>query len=147
MRLHISLIYMLLMLAAFPALATEATSPVGFWKNISDKTNKAEAIIQIWEENGELHGKLAKIFDPKEATCTACKGSKKDKPLIGLEIIWGVKKNGDEWTGGEILDPSSGDIYSVKMSLAEQGQQLKVRGFLGISLFGRTQTWLRDQSQ
>ncbi|PHV10778.1 DUF2147 domain-containing protein [Chitinimonas sp. BJB300] len=144
MRLHAILAFGLLLLDTGPVLA-DVNSPVGSWKNISDKTKKVEAVIQIWEENGELHGKLTKLFESKETNCTACKGDKQNKPLLGLEIIWGVRKNGDEWTGGEILDPSSGDIYSVKMRLAEQGQQLKVRGFLGISLFGRTQTWLRDQ--
>ncbi|GAB3245980.1 DUF2147 domain-containing protein [Chitinimonas naiadis] len=123
----------------------DTNSPVGSWKNISDKTKKVEAVIQIWEEGGELKGKLVKLFDPKENICSACKGEKKNKPLVGLEIIWGVKKDGDEWNGGKILDPDSGDVYSVKMQMAEGGQQLKVRGFMGFALLGRTQTWLRDQ--
>ncbi|HEY9103743.1 DUF2147 domain-containing protein [Chitinimonas sp.] len=134
-----------LMALGMAAAQADALSPVGNWKNISDKTKKVEAVIQIWEEGGEYKGKLVKLFDSKETTCSACKGDKQNKPLLGLEIIWGVKKDGDEWNGGKILDPNSGDIYSVKMSLAEGGQQLKVRGFMGFSLLGRTQIWLRDQ--
>ncbi|QNM97967.1 DUF2147 domain-containing protein [Chitinimonas koreensis] len=133
----------LVALAATAALA-DAT-PVGTWKNVSDKTGKPEALIQIWDEGGVLHGKLVKLFDSKDTLCTKCKGDKKNKPLIGLEIIWGVKQDGDEWNGGKILDPDNGDIYSVKMETADGGQKLKVRGFMGFSLLGRTQTWLREQ--
>lgn len=133
----------LLTLATTLALA-DSNSPVGNWKNISDKTNKPEAIIQIWEESGELHGKLIKLFDQKETLCKACKDDKKDKPLIGLEILWGLKKDGQEWEGGKILDPDNGTIYSAKLALIEGGQKLKVRGFLGFSLFGRSQIWVRD---
>lgn len=132
-----------LILSAGTAYA-DSQSPVGNWKNISDKTGKTEAIIQIWEENGELRGKLSRLFEPKETVCSACKGDKQNKPLLGMEIIWGVKRKGEEWGGGKILDPNSGDIYSVKMSLAEGGRQLKVRGFMGFALLGRTQTWLRE---
>jgi uncharacterized protein (DUF2147 family) len=130
--------------AGISAHAADANSPVGLWKNVSDKTGKPEAIIQIWEEGGELKGKLVKLFDPKNTICTACPDQKKDKPLIGLEIIWGVHHDGDVWDGGRILDPDSGDVYKVKMSLTDAGQKLNVRGFIGFSLLGRTQTWLRE---
>ena len=143
MHLTRPLLASLLALAISPAFA-DANSPIGNWKNISDKTNKPEAIIQIWEENGELKGKLTKLFESKETLCTACKGDKKNKPLIGLEVIWGVKKDGDEWAGGKIMDPDNGDIYSVKLALADGGQKLKVRGYMGFSLLGRTQTWVRE---
>ena len=134
------------LLLGLSAHAADANSPVGFWKNVSDKTGKAEAIIQIWEEGGELKGKLVKLFDPKDTVCSACRDDKKNKPLVGLEIIWGVHRDGDAWDGGRILDPDSGDIYKVKMSLAEAGQKLNVRGFIGFSLLGRTQTWVREAS-
>ncbi|QDQ24889.1 DUF2147 domain-containing protein [Chitinimonas arctica] len=144
MRATLPLLRLLLAVTSCMALA-DASSPVGNWMNISDKTKKAEAVIQIWEEKGELHGKLTKLLDSKDTLCTSCKDERKNKPLIGLEIIWGVKKDGDIWSGGKILDPDSGDIYSVKMELADGGQKLKVRGFMGFSLLGRTQTWVREQ--
>ncbi|MBV8657715.1 MAG: DUF2147 domain-containing protein [Burkholderiales bacterium] len=127
-----------------PAHAADADSPIGYWRNVSDKTGKVEAIIQIWEERGEYKGKLIKLFESKDTVCSHCHDDKKDKPLIGLEIIWGVHQDGDEWNGGRILDPESGDVYKVKMTMADGGQKLNVRGFIGFSLLGRTQTWLRD---
>jgi uncharacterized protein (DUF2147 family) len=127
-----------------PCLA-EPLSPVGYWKTFSDKDNTAESIVQIREEGGELRGRLVKLFDSTETVCSACPGDKRDKPLIGLEIMWGAKKSGDEWKGGKILDPDSGDIYGLVLSLANHGEQLRVRGFIGFSLFGRTQLWLREK--
>ena len=69
----------------------------------------------------------------------------KDQPLIGLMILWSLKKNGDEYAGGEILDPASGKVYKSKMRLIEGGKKLDVRGYVGVPMFGRTQTWLREE--
>ncbi|WP_269532101.1 DUF2147 domain-containing protein [Chitinimonas sp. BJYL2] len=132
-------------LLALTAPLALADSPVGIWKNVSDKTGKVEALIEISDVKGELRGKLVKLMDPKETVCKECPGDKKNAPLMGLEIIWGVKKDGDEWAGGKILDPNNGKIYSVKMALLEAGKKLEVRGFLGFSLLGRSQVWHRDQ--
>ena len=121
------------------------TSPVGFWQTIDDKTNEPKAIVEIKENNGILTGAIVKTF-PKsgdKTTCDACPGGKKDKPFIGMEIIWDLKKDGDEYVGGSILDPKNGKTYKAKMSLVENGEKLKVRGFIGFSLLGRTQTWNR----
>ena len=136
---------MLTLTLGMPARAADSGSPVGYWMNVSDKTGKAEGVIQIWEDKGEYHGKLVKLFDPKDTVCTKCEDDKKNKPLIGLEIIWGVHRDGDLWDGGKILDPDSGEIYRVKLEMADGGQKLKVRGFIGFALLGRTQTWTREQ--
>ncbi|MEF9942731.1 MAG: DUF2147 domain-containing protein, partial [Burkholderiaceae bacterium] len=77
--------------------------------------------------------------------CDQCSGARKDQPVIGMTILWGLKNEGDEWTGGEILDPKNGKTYKAKAKLVDGGKKLEVRGFLGISLFGRTQTWVREQ--
>jgi uncharacterized protein (DUF2147 family) len=136
-----------LMLA--PNLAAAAGSPAGTWRSIDDKTKQERSIIKITEENGELRGVVEKIFDQPDDDpahlCKECKDERKDKPIVGMTILWGLKKDGDAWTGGEILDPKNGKIYRCKMTLSEDGKSLNVRGFIGISLIGRTQTWLRQE--
>ena len=97
---------------------------------------------------GTFTGKVSKILVPgdENKTCTKCTDDRKDQPIKGLTILTGLKPNGNNnWDGGQILDPENGKVYSAKMSLSEDGQKLNVRGFLGISLLGRTQTWVREQ--
>jgi uncharacterized protein (DUF2147 family) len=135
-------------LMAVSAVAV-AGSPVGTWRSIDDETQQQRSIISITEENGELKGVVEKIFDqpgdPPGHLCEQCKDERKDKPIIGMTILWGMKQAGDAWTGGQILDPKSGKIYRCTITLSEDGKSLHVRGFIGISLIGRTQTWLRQQ--
>jgi uncharacterized protein (DUF2147 family) len=121
-----------------------AQTPVGTWQNIDDETGKPKAHIEIYEMNGVLYGKIVKLINPDEPNpkCTKCPGEFKDKPVEGLQIMWGLKKDGNEYTGGKILDPKSGNIYSCKIELLGP-DKLKVRGFLGVSLLGRTQYWYR----
>ena len=129
-------------------LACAAGSPVGTWRSIDDKTKLERSIIRITEENGELKGVVEKVFDQPgddpAHLCKDCKGERKDKPIVGMTILSGMKKEGDAWAGGEILDPKNGKTYRCKMTLSEDGKSLKVRGFIGISLIGRTQTWHRE---
>jgi len=136
-------------LMAASNLTAAADSPVGTWRSIDDKTKQARSIIKIAEENGELKGVVEKLFDQPgddpAHLCKECKGERKDKPIIGMTILWGLKKDGNAWAGGEILDPHNGKIYRCKMTLSEDGKSLNVRGFIGISLLGRTQTWWREQ--
>jgi len=101
------------------------------------------------EVNGEYQGKVEKIFpkpgedaDPK---CEKCDGARHNQPVIGMTILWGLKKQGDEYEGGEILDPESGKVYRAKMKLDGEGEKLNVRGFIGVALLGRTQTWVRNE--
>jgi uncharacterized protein (DUF2147 family) len=138
---------MVLMCLAGGALAED--SPVGRWRTIDDKTGKERSIIVVQEANGELSGVVEQIFsqpdDDPQHLCKECSGERKNKSVIGMTILWGLKRKGDEWGGGEILDPKNGKIYRCKMTLAEGGTKLNVRGFIGVSLLGRTQTWLREQ--
>jgi uncharacterized protein (DUF2147 family) len=124
-------------------------SPVGKWKTISDEDGKPRAIIEIVENNGVYEGFIRERFprsdDDPEGKCRDCPGQFKDQPIIGMRNLWGLKKEGKEYKGGEILDPKKGKIYKAKMSLSEDGKTLKVRGFIGVSLIGRTQTWLREE--
>lgn len=132
----------------FSAFAENSISPVGYWKTIDDATNEPRAIVEIKEVEGKLFGNIIKTF-PKEGDkteCTECSGDKKNKPIVGLEIIWDLKKDGDEYTGGHILDPKNGKTYKAKIAVIENGEKLKVRGFIGFSLLGRTQTWLKSSA-
>lgn len=134
---------------AAPNVWSDELSPVGLWKNIDDESGKARSLIRITEVNGELSGKIEKLFleageapDPK---CDKCTDSRKDQPILGMVFMSGLKKNGNEYSGGEILDPHNGKVYKSKMEMIDGGKKLKVRGFVGISLFGRSQTWLRQE--
>jgi uncharacterized protein (DUF2147 family) len=124
-------------------------TPVGVWHTVDDNTNEVRAEIKIVEKEGVLSGFVVKSFDKdtKESTvCEDCKDDRKGKPIIGLEIIRGVKKEGNEllWAGGgKILDPENGKEYTVRMVPQEDGKKLRVRGYIGP--FYRTQVWLRAQ--
>lgn len=122
-------------------------TPVGTWKTIDDATGKAKSLVAISETDGKLHGKVVKLFDPSKPnpTCEKCEGERKDQPIMGMEILWGLKKDGDQWDGGQILDPENGKVYGAKLSMADHGDKLDVRGFIGFSLLGRTQTWIREE--
>lgn len=124
------------------------TTPVGTWRNIDDKTGEAKAEIRIVENGGVVSGnivrRLAKDAKP-DAKCEECRDERKDKPIDGLEIIRGAKKDPDEnvWRGGKILDPENGREYTLRLTPIEGGRRLEVRGSIGP--FGRTQTWVRVQ--
>jgi uncharacterized protein (DUF2147 family) len=131
------------------AVADTAT-PAGVWRTIDDKTRKERSLIRIVENNGVYTGKVEKILNPQpdddpNNLCRKCEGERKDKPVIGMTILWGLKKDGDHWSGGEILDPKNGKIYRARMKLVDGGRKLEVRGFIGISLLGRSQTWQREE--
>lgn len=131
-----------LLLATQAALAATAA---GTWKTIDDETKQAKSLVEISEApNGELSGKVIKLFNNPEAVCDKCDGVQKGKPIVGLTIMSGLKKDGEGWENGKILDPKSGKLYSAKAKLIEGGKKLEVRGFLGISLLGRTQVWERQ---
>ena len=132
------------LLMCLPVLAAES-SPLGLWKTIDDKTHQTRGVIRLFEKDGAIFGKIEASYDPKEAgeICEKCDGDRKNKPIIGLLVMRDMKKRGSEYAGGDILDPESGWIYKCKMSLADGGKKLIVRGFLGLSMLGRSQTWLR----
>src|SRR5580658_7535417 len=123
-------------------------SPVGRWKTIDDLTGKAKSVVLIWEEGGKLFGRVQKLVDPDpkdpNPTCDGCAGAQKGKPVVGMRILWDLQKDGDGWSGGTILDPATGKTYKCLLSVEEGGTKLKVRGFIGISMLGRTQYWLRE---
>ncbi len=128
-------------------LSAQAVSAEGLWKTISDRTGKATSIVKIWIENDKLFGKVDRLFrkpgqDPNPI-CTKCSGARKDQPIKGLTILWELTRDEDEWNGGYILDPDNGETYRCIVKVGENGDQLHVRGYIGFSLFGRTQVWHR----
>lgn len=134
-----------LALARLASAGSDPASPVGLWRTISDKTGKPAAIVEISEKNGEYVGRIVKLLekDP-DSVCDKCTDARKGQPIVGMVFLSGLKADGDEYTGGEILDPAEGKVYRAKMRLAEGGTRLLVRGFIGFSLLGRTQTWQRE---
>jgi uncharacterized protein (DUF2147 family) len=134
----------ILSLEARPDVAVER-SPAGLWKTFDDRTHKARGTIRIYEENGTLSGRIESSFKPEEQTerCDKCSGDRKDAPIIGLVVMRGMRKEGSEYAGGDILDPETGSIYKCRLTLGSDGEKLFVRGYLGLSFFGRTQTWIR----
>lgn len=142
-----------LLLGAGAVSASDTSTPVGTWKQVDDVTGKVKSIIQISETNGELQGKVTQLLnrstediarDGQEPKCVKCDGARKDQPIVGMTIMWGVRKDGDVWDGGRILDPKSGRIYKVKLTLEDGGQKLDVHGYIGFALLGRSQTWERQ---
>jgi len=122
---------------------------VGRWKTVDDATGQVTSLVVIWEVNGKLYGRIEKLVhsDPHDPDprCSRCEGEAKDKPLVGLRILWDLERNGNQWSGGNVLDPDNGRQYRCSVAVESGGRKLKVRGFLGFSLIGRTQYWLRDE--
>ncbi|RRJ91986.1 DUF2147 domain-containing protein [Paenimyroides tangerinum] len=120
-----------------------AQSVIGKWKTIDDETGKPKSIVEISEKDGKIYGKVIEILtENKTAICSKCEGTNKNKPIKGLTIITGLKKDGSEYNGGKILDPTSGKEYKCMMKLNGK-DKLDVRGYVGIQALGRTQTWIR----
>lgn len=119
-------------------------SVIGKWKTIDDETGKPVAIVDIYEMRGKIYGKVIEVFNPKNKTrvCENCSGSDKDKPIVGLTVIKGLTKEGNEYTNGKILDPKSGRLYKCFIEL-DGSEKLKVRGYIGFALLGRSQIWHR----
>ena len=138
-------IYLLISLSS---LVYADSSPVGLWKTIDDSTGKPRSLIRISDKNGELIATIEKgllATDSPNDVCDQCTGERKDKPLIGMVIMNGMKAKGNTFEGGHILDPDNGETYQCKIKLDSTGKQLEVRGFIGISLLGRSQTWVREE--
>ncbi len=130
-------------LTAFAALSMQAQTVTGKWKTIDDETGKPKSIVEITENNGKIYGKVIEILtDKKEAKCDKCPGEDKGKPIKGLTIIKGLKKDGSSYSGGTITDPGTGKEYKCALKL-NGADKLDVRGYVGIQALGRTQTWVR----
>ena len=136
-------------LFAFAGAAFAQATPAGLWKTIDDNTGKERSLIRISEAAGVYTGRIEKTLDPDAtpgAVCEKCTDERKDKPMIGLVLIRNIKQNADDknlFDGGDIVDPDNGKIYKLRLKPVDGGKKLEVRGYIGMPLLGRTQTWNR----
>jgi uncharacterized protein (DUF2147 family) len=116
------------------------------WNTISDVDGRPTAVVELRQENGEYVGVVRALLVPADhddSICGKCSGALHNQPVIGMEILRHMRPDGDEWSGGEILDPESGKTYRARMKLIDGGRRLVIRGYIGRPLFGRSQTWVR----
>lgn len=126
------------------AQSSPAQSILGKWKTIDDISGKEKGVVEIYERDGKYFARITEIFDPAHRfkKCSLCCCEEKDKPLMGLVIIKDLKKDDDEYNGGEVLDPKNGKYYDCYIKLVNN-DKLKIRGYIGVTLLGRTQYWYR----
>ncbi|MBI9041404.1 DUF2147 domain-containing protein [Lutibacter sp.] len=135
-------VLLLVTLGLFLTFSSNAQSIFGKWKTIDDETGKEKSIVEIYNVNGKVYAKVLQVLEKgkEDKVCDLCKGDKKNKPVKGMVIIDGLTKDGDEWNDGKILDPKTGKEYKCYITL-ENNTKLKVRGYIGFALIGRTQYW------
>lgn len=134
-------------LGVVPA-AAQGLSPEGRWRTIDDKSGLAKSIVNLKIVNGELQGIIERVFVPpakeERPVCTPCPGEFDKQQIIGMRFLWGLKNMGEWFDGGRVFDPDVAKTYRAKVRVVEGGKKLEIRGYIGFSLLGRTQTWLRE---
>jgi uncharacterized protein (DUF2147 family) len=139
---------MVIWMSVTPLCVLAQRTPTGFWNTISDEDGRPTAVVEIREVGGEVIGTVRSLLVPasaEDSVCGKCPGDRKGQRIVGMDIVRHMRQTGDsEWGGGEILDPESGKTYKATMKLVDGGAKLVVRGYIGFSLFGRSQTWLRQ---
>lgn len=124
--------------------ALQSQTIFGKWHSTNEENGEIDSVVEVYQKNGKAFAKVVKIMDPKrqDILCDLCKGEQKNTPILGLNILTGLEKDGDEWSGGKILDPRNGKEYQCYIKL-ETPNKLKLRGYIGISLLGKTAYWTR----
>lgn len=133
-----------LVLLCSGTISLQAQSIFGEWKTIDDETGNEKSIVEVYQENGKAYAVIKQLLEKgkENKVCENCKGTNKNKPIKGMVIINGLSKDGSEWNGAKILDPKTGKEYKCYITL-EDNNKLKVRGYIGFALIGRTQYWTR----
>lgn len=133
-----------LLIALIITYSGYSQSIFGKWNSFNEDTNEIESVIEVYQKDNKAYAKIIEITDPerKDATCIKCKGKRKNQKILGMDILTGLKKDDDEWSGGKILDPKNGKEYKCYIKLKDPNT-LKLRGYIGISLIGRTAIWKR----
>jgi uncharacterized protein (DUF2147 family) len=137
-------IFLAILFVFASVVVSNAQSIFGKWKTIDDETGNEKSIVEIYNVDGKAYAKVLQLLEKgkENKICDKCKGDKKNKPIKGMQIINGLSKDDDEWNDGKILDPKTGKEYKCYITL-EEPNKLKVRGYIGFSLLGRTQYWYR----
>ncbi len=139
-----------LLIATCEIAAAQSPSIEGRWRTIDDKTGAAKSIVVIRIVNDEAQGIVERVFAPpapnEHPMCDGCPGELNGKPIVGMRVMWGFRQNGSDWEGGRVFDPEGKKTYRGKVRVVDNGRKLELRGFVGIPLFGRTQTWVREQA-
>lgn len=135
-----------LLLVLIIPIVMSAQDVVGQWKTIDDETGEARSVVEIYKKDGKVYGRVVELLNKEDKgnLCAECSGENKNKPIEGMVILKDLSKDGSEYNNGTILDPSNGKNYKCYITL-EGANKLKVRGYIGISLMGRTQYWYRVQ--
>ncbi|MBC3846746.1 DUF2147 domain-containing protein [Winogradskyella echinorum] len=135
--------FILLFVMYFMLMSLSAQSVIGKWKTIDDETGEEKSIVEIYEVEGKIYGKILKVINAKRKNplCDKCEGKNKDKPIIGMVIIDGLKKDDDVYEGGNILNPTNGKVYKCRLKIEDDKDTLQVRGY--IAFFYKTQYWKR----
>ena len=133
-----------LVITALLSYIYQPTSLEGLWITQDDKTGKEKSEVLIYKQEGKLYGKIVRLLLPEDQgkLCVECRGDEKNKPIAGLVIVKDLNLVDDVWEDGTIMDPKTGKVYDCYLNL-EDINTLKVRGYLGFSLLGRTQIWKR----
>jgi uncharacterized protein (DUF2147 family) len=132
-----------LLLLAVPALASGEAEPYGNWTTLQE--GRPVAIVKLEERGSRLFGTVVRLVDPRlrDPRCNHCEGAKRGRPILGMQVIWDLERDGDEWSGGYVLDPTTGKVYECQLELADDGTSLEVRAYVGVSWIGRTLVWRR----
>lgn len=135
-----------ILLFLITTFSINAQSIFGIWENRDEETNEIDSLIEVYEKGGKAYAKIIEITDVKKrgTLCNLCTGKNKDKPILGMNILTGLKKDEDEWSDGKIVDPKNGKEYKCYITL-ENNNKLKIRGYIGFAVFGRTAYWVRKK--
>lgn len=142
----------LMLIATFMTGTIYAQDLTGTWQQIDDKTGSPKALIEIRQDsNGNYAGKIVKVtprpgYTPQK-TCNKCPAPYTNQPILGMDVLTGLKQVGDSvnYEKGRVIDPLTGKIYDAKVRLSSNGKRLTLRGYVGVSALGRSQTWIRQE--
>jgi len=141
--MHINIKYFLGVIVLVFSMSVLQAQVTGLWKTIDDRNGSEKSVMEIFEKDGKLHGRIVKLLSGATfTTCEKCPGDLKDQPLVGMVIIHDLTKTTNGGVDGEVMDPKNGKTYDLYVEL-ENPDKLKLRGYIGIPALGRTQYWYR----